>query len=194
MQNPKRSQTVSALQALSLLNNQFVLEQAQHFSERIAAADSAEPIALAYRLAMLPSQPTANGGLPSSSSASMVWPPFAGCCSIPTSFSTSIDGSRQRGTHSMHRLSKVVTRRDFLRTAGGGLGMLALSDLLLADRPRRPRAGRITSRPPARADVAHVGRSEPRRFVRLQAGPGQNAGQPITRRNVSDVFFRTRES
>jgi mono/diheme cytochrome c family protein len=50
---PKRNTTLTALQALSLLNNQFMVRQAEHFAARLeaAAADREQQIALAYQLA-----------------------------------------------------------------------------------------------------------------------------------------------
>jgi mono/diheme cytochrome c family protein len=50
---PKRNTTLTALQALSLLNNQFMTRQAEHFAARLAAArdDLPQQIDLAYRLA-----------------------------------------------------------------------------------------------------------------------------------------------
>lgn len=50
---PKRNTTLTALQALSLLNNQFMVRQAEHFAARLeaATADRGEQIALAYQLA-----------------------------------------------------------------------------------------------------------------------------------------------
>ena len=51
---PKRNTTLTALQALSLLNNQFMVRQAEHFAERLdaAAADRDRQIGLAYELAL----------------------------------------------------------------------------------------------------------------------------------------------
>ena len=50
---PKRNTTLTALQALSLLNNQFMVRQAEHFAARLeaASADRGQQIALAYQLA-----------------------------------------------------------------------------------------------------------------------------------------------
>jgi hypothetical protein len=50
---PKRNTTLTALQALALLNNQFMVRQAEHFAERLdaAAPDRAKQIDLAYVLA-----------------------------------------------------------------------------------------------------------------------------------------------
>src|SRR6185503_14070299 len=51
---PKRNVTLTALQALATLNNQFVVRQCEHFAERLAkeASDSATQIKLAYQLAL----------------------------------------------------------------------------------------------------------------------------------------------
>jgi hypothetical protein len=51
---PKRNVTLTAIQALSMYNNRFVLRQAEHLAERVAAAhsDVAGQIALAYRLCL----------------------------------------------------------------------------------------------------------------------------------------------
>ncbi len=50
----KRNTTITAIQALALLNNPFVLKQAGHFAERIAAGgpDPAEQVRQAYRIAL----------------------------------------------------------------------------------------------------------------------------------------------
>ncbi len=50
---PKRNTTLTALQALSLLNNQFMVRQAEHFATRLEAAstDRQQQISLAYHLA-----------------------------------------------------------------------------------------------------------------------------------------------
>src|SRR5262249_47891051 len=50
---PKRNATLTALQALALLNNQFMVRQAEHFAARLeaAASDRAKQIDLAYALA-----------------------------------------------------------------------------------------------------------------------------------------------
>ncbi|MGE5193506.1 MAG: DUF1549 domain-containing protein, partial [Deltaproteobacteria bacterium] len=50
---PKRNTTLTALQALSLLNNQFMVRQAEHFADRLGAAtpDHDRQIELAYELA-----------------------------------------------------------------------------------------------------------------------------------------------
>ena len=50
----KRSQTLTALQALALLNNKFMLAMVQHFADRLAAlsADRRRRIESAYRFAI----------------------------------------------------------------------------------------------------------------------------------------------
>ena len=48
---PKRSVTTTALQALALMNNSFVLRQAKRFAERVAA-ESGDGVTRAYRLAL----------------------------------------------------------------------------------------------------------------------------------------------
>ena len=49
---PKRNNTLTAIQALALLNNPFVIRMAEHFAERVAAKGSPdEQIREAYRLA-----------------------------------------------------------------------------------------------------------------------------------------------
>src|SRR5258708_8608052 len=50
---PKRNTTLTALQALSLLNNQFMVRQAEHFAARLeaATADRDQQIVLGYQLA-----------------------------------------------------------------------------------------------------------------------------------------------
>ncbi|MEO6434776.1 MAG: DUF1553 domain-containing protein, partial [Tepidisphaeraceae bacterium] len=52
--SPKRNTTLTALQALSLLNNPLVVRQSEHFAARVAkqTSDPAGQIALAYRLAL----------------------------------------------------------------------------------------------------------------------------------------------
>jgi hypothetical protein len=57
VQTPRREQSTTALQALSLMNNTFVFEQANHFAGRVhrSAGDAATPRELAiaaYRLAL----------------------------------------------------------------------------------------------------------------------------------------------
>jgi len=55
-QVPRRLQTVTTLQALSLLNNPFVFEQSDFFARRVAAAASSQPddqAVRAYRIALL---------------------------------------------------------------------------------------------------------------------------------------------
>ena len=51
---PKRIETVTALQALSLLNNKFMLSMAQHFADRVSAEqqNANKQVRSAYRLAM----------------------------------------------------------------------------------------------------------------------------------------------
>jgi hypothetical protein len=51
---PKRNVTLTALQALATLNNQFVVRQCEHFAERLAkeASDLPTQIKLAYQLAL----------------------------------------------------------------------------------------------------------------------------------------------
>ncbi|HEY3963268.1 MAG TPA: DUF1553 domain-containing protein, partial [Planctomycetaceae bacterium] len=58
---PKRNTTLTALQALSLLNNQFMVRQAEHFAARLEAVspDRQQQISLAYRLAFS-REPTEN--------------------------------------------------------------------------------------------------------------------------------------
>ncbi len=50
----KRNVTITAIQALALLNNPFMLKQAEHFSDRVLAlsTDPAQQIQWAYRLAL----------------------------------------------------------------------------------------------------------------------------------------------
>jgi hypothetical protein len=50
---PKRNTTLTALQALSLLNNQFMVRQAEYFAARLEAAtpDRGRQVDLAYQLA-----------------------------------------------------------------------------------------------------------------------------------------------
>ena len=57
---PKRNTTLTALQALSLLNNPFVVRQSEHLAARVAqdSADRSAQIAAVYRLA-LSREPTA---------------------------------------------------------------------------------------------------------------------------------------
>jgi hypothetical protein len=52
--SPKRNTTITALQALALLNNPFVLRQAEHLANRVAATshDPAGQIEAAYQLAV----------------------------------------------------------------------------------------------------------------------------------------------
>src|SRR5258708_968223 len=51
---PKRNATLTALQALSLLNNQFMVRQAEHFAARLRAIsdDPVKQIEAAYRIAL----------------------------------------------------------------------------------------------------------------------------------------------
>jgi hypothetical protein len=51
---PKRNTTLTAIQALALLNNPLATRQAEHFAERLMplAADTRGRIAAAYRLAL----------------------------------------------------------------------------------------------------------------------------------------------
>jgi mono/diheme cytochrome c family protein len=51
---PKRNTTLTALQALSLLNNQFMVRQAEHFAARLSAAtpNLDQQIVLAYQLSL----------------------------------------------------------------------------------------------------------------------------------------------
>jgi len=51
---PKRNVTLTALQALSTLNNPFVLRQCEHFATRLQreSADLSEQIDRAYRLVL----------------------------------------------------------------------------------------------------------------------------------------------
>lgn len=87
---------------------------------------------------------------------------------------------------------RFVSRRDFLRTTGGGLGAIALADLLGGEQPgtgnvqphHRPTAKRVLMLFMS-AGVSHVDtfdhKPELERF----------AGQPISGKgNVEDVFFR----
>ncbi|MCH7688113.1 MAG: DUF1553 domain-containing protein [Planctomycetes bacterium] len=56
VQTPKRDQSTTALQALSLMNNQFVFQQSRHFASRVTAMagnDSRNQAVTAYRLALL---------------------------------------------------------------------------------------------------------------------------------------------
>src|SRR5262249_45091121 len=57
---PRRNTTLTALQALSLLNNQFMVRQAEHYAARLEATapDRNRQIELAYELA-LARRPTA---------------------------------------------------------------------------------------------------------------------------------------
>ena len=50
----KRNETLTALQALVLLNNKFMLRMSEHFASRLSAAHESRPaqIEMAYRLAM----------------------------------------------------------------------------------------------------------------------------------------------
>ncbi|MCA9217093.1 MAG: DUF1553 domain-containing protein, partial [Planctomycetales bacterium] len=47
----KRDETLTALQALSLLNNKFMLQMAEHFAERVSNLDGDQQITGAFRLA-----------------------------------------------------------------------------------------------------------------------------------------------
>jgi hypothetical protein len=56
VQTPTRDQSTTALQALSLMNNQFIFQQSRHFASRvttIAGNDSRKQTVTAYRLALL---------------------------------------------------------------------------------------------------------------------------------------------
>jgi hypothetical protein len=57
---PKRNTTLTAIQALALLNNPFMVRMSQHFAERLKELEGALPgqLACAYRLA-LGREPTA---------------------------------------------------------------------------------------------------------------------------------------
>jgi hypothetical protein len=47
----KRTTTITAIQALALMNNPFVLKQAEHFAERVKQAGG-DPVATAFRLSL----------------------------------------------------------------------------------------------------------------------------------------------
>jgi hypothetical protein len=64
MRVDKRNESLSAIQALALLNNGFMLTQAKHFAERVMreSDDVSEQVDLAHRLALgfAPSESTRN--------------------------------------------------------------------------------------------------------------------------------------
>ena len=76
-------------------------------------------------------------------------------------------------------MQRPVTRRDFLWQAGGGLGGIALSQLLAAEgllasaEPQSDAAAGGGLHHPAKArrvgDAVHVGRGQSTRHIRLQA-------------------------
>ncbi|MCH7990389.1 MAG: DUF1553 domain-containing protein, partial [Planctomycetes bacterium] len=56
VQTPSRDHSTTALQALSLMNNQFIFGQSRHFAARVtkmAGHDSRKQAVAAYRLALL---------------------------------------------------------------------------------------------------------------------------------------------
>ena len=51
---PKRNETLTALQALSLLNNKFTLVMARHFADRLAGEEKRSPVRSSLGLSLLP--------------------------------------------------------------------------------------------------------------------------------------------
>ncbi|MFO0944903.1 MAG: DUF1501 domain-containing protein [Planctomycetota bacterium] len=87
---------------------------------------------------------------------------------------------------------RFVTRRDFLRQAGGGLGLVALADLLRAD-DRLKSGGGLHHPATAKrvlllfmsAGVSHVDTFD------YKPALEKYSGQPLPGENVQDLFFRT---
>lgn len=87
---------------------------------------------------------------------------------------------------------RYVSRRDFLKRAGGGLGMIALADLLRAD--EKLEASSLPHHPPTAkrvlllfmsAGVSHVDSFD------YKPALEKYSGQPLPGKDVQDVFFRT---
>ncbi len=90
---PVRSTTLTALQALALLNDPFMIDQAQHFAERLMemSRDPVHQINAAYRLCFGRSPRAENRRRLSNMSASAAWRTPAGCSGIPMSLCSSIE-------------------------------------------------------------------------------------------------------
>ena len=108
------------VQALTLLNNDFVLKQAGFLAERIGSKD---PDRSRLRLAVWPrADRSANARSGHSSYRSNPWQPTAGCCSTRMSLS----------------MSRKLSRRELLWEAGGGLAGIALAHMLAGEALLRP--------------------------------------------------------
>lgn len=93
---------------------------------------------------------------------------------------------------------RFVTRRQFLQTMGGGLGMLALADLLRAEQGPAPSA-MPHHRPTARrvlllfmsAGVSHVDTFDHKPALEKYAGQTLQTALGTEDEGIRDVFFRT---
>ena len=77
---PKCNTTLTALQALAMMNNALFVRQAEHFAERVRAATSnpREQICIAYRLALHASRAKRKAGCCSTTRLNMAWRTPAG--------------------------------------------------------------------------------------------------------------------
>ena len=116
----KRNTTITAIQALALLNNPFMVRQAEHLAERVqrlggSSRSSRSPGCTAWRWAAIPSRQEADrlGAI-----RGAAWP------------GERRPGDPEQQRVSVCRLRSCMDRRQFLWNFGGGLGGIALAQML----------------------------------------------------------------
>ena len=191
----KRDESITALQALALLNDRFLLRMAEHTSQRIraAASDPERQVAAAIRLdARTSRRPRPNRGNSSSSRGSSASRRRAGCYSISTSLCLSTEVHQETAAC----VKSAGKHRTVPSTAANSCGR---AEAGWAESPwracwRKPvRAASKSSRVPrrraggaaaqssgqgeGRGAALHGGRGQPCRYVRSQA-PAVEAKRP----------------
>ncbi len=174
-----RLASVVPTQALVLMNDEFVEEQAAFLAERAAREAGDEPRRAIERMFVL-TLARAPGAERVQEALAFVQSREAECGPGGRAGRSRPRAVEQQRIH-LHRMTApVFTRRHFLQRAGGGFGALALQSLL-------SRAGLLASENPQSANPLaprkphfapqaqlgdlplHVRRAEPRRFVRPEA-------------------------
>ena len=163
---PKRSTTLTAIQALAMLNNAFVVRMSEHFAERLRQiSPGCERTGQCSRATHLRTIPYGQGAFDVHGLRET------------TRIGESLPRVVQHKRISFCRLI-AMDRRSFLWNWGGGLGGIALGEFAWT-RCACPIEARVQWRPSslrqgkARRAVVHVRRRQPVRHVRLQAAADQ---------------------
>jgi hypothetical protein len=203
---PVRNTTITALQALALLNDAFVIQQAGHFSARLRmlSDDLRRQVEVGLRPGV---RPTAAGGRAGRAGRVRRRTRPGQCLPVAVQYQRvrirRLTRRANEGRYPTHR--PIMTRQASIAgnscgTRGAASGGIALAHLLGAEGCSPPRRRSATEGRPRRAgcitrararrvvQLFMSGRGQPGRHVRLQARADRRGGQPFDPGGKVELF------